>query len=125
MHPLILVDEHDNDIGRVEKLEAHEKALLHRAFSVYVFNDDHEVLLQQRALTKYHSPGIRANTCCSHQYPGEDNLVAAHRRLQEEMWFDTELKKITEFVYREPVPPGLVEHEYLHVSFWTYAGQKI
>ena len=125
MVDIILVDENDKHIGLIEKMKAHEEWLLHRAFSVYVINDKKEVLLQQRALHKYHSPGLFCNTCCSHQFDGEDNLVAAHRRLGEEMWFDTKLEKISEFVYKTDVPTNLIEHEYLHVFLGKYDDQEI
>src|SRR5690606_41629881 len=92
---VILVNELDEQIGTMPKLEAHEKALLHRAFSVFVFNDKNELMLQQRALHKYHSPGLWTNTCCSHQREGESNVEAGKRRLQEEMGFVTELTETT------------------------------
>jgi len=91
---VILVDELDNPIGLMEKIEAHEKALLHRAFSVFVFNDENELMLQQRAADKYHSPLLWTNTCCSHQRDGETNLQAGKRRLQEEMGFVCELTEV-------------------------------
>ena len=86
---VILVDENDNPIGLMPKMEAHEKALLHRAFSVFVFNDNNELMIQQRAMHKYHSPGLWTNTCCSHQREGESNIEAGMRRLQEEMGLKT------------------------------------
>lgn len=126
MVDVILVDEHDVPIWRCEKYKAHQEwGHLHRAFSVYVINEKKEVLLQQRAFHKYHSPWVRANTCCSHQLVWEKNDHAAHRRSQEEMWFDANLFKITEFVYKAPVPPWLTEYEYLHLYFGIYEGQKI
>lgn len=125
MIEVILVDQNDNQIWIMEKMKAHEEGLLHRAFSIYVVNDKQQVLLQQRALHKYHSPGIYANTCCSHQFPQEDSLVAAHRRLWEEMWFDVDLQKLTEFIYNTPVPTNLIEHEYLHVYIGKYDWQNI
>jgi isopentenyl-diphosphate Delta-isomerase len=112
---LILVDENDQQIGTEEKLEAHKQGLLHRAFSIYIFNDKNELMLQQRALDKYHCGGLWTNTTCSHPRIGEDNLAAAHRRLQEEMGFDTELNKVTELIYKVDFENGLTEHEYLHV----------
>jgi isopentenyl-diphosphate Delta-isomerase len=93
MEKIILVDEQDNEIGTAEKMEAHEKALLHRAFSVFVFNSDGLMLLQQRAFSKYHSGGLWTNACCSHPRAGEDTLDAAYRRLQEEMGFTTPLQR--------------------------------
>ncbi|WP_411768204.1 isopentenyl-diphosphate Delta-isomerase [Winogradskyella sp. A3E31] len=112
---VILVDENDNQIGLMAKMEAHEKALLHRAFSVFVFNSKNELMLQQRALHKYHTPGLWTNTCCSHQREGESNIEAGKRRLQEEMGFVTELKETTSFIYKAPFENGLTEHEYDHI----------
>jgi isopentenyl-diphosphate delta-isomerase len=117
---VILVDEHDNEIGLMEKQEAHVKAVLHRAFSVMVFNDKGEMLLQQRALSKYHSGGLWTNTCCSHPRQGETTEQAAHRRLQEEMGFDCELKLHQTFIYKAPFDNGLTEHELDHVFIGTY-----
>ncbi|MBL86543.1 MAG: isopentenyl-diphosphate delta-isomerase [Winogradskyella sp.] len=117
---VILVDENDNQIGLMPKMEAHEKALLHRAFSVFVFNDNNELMLQQRALHKYHSPGLWTNTCCSHQRDGETNLKAGKRRLQEEMGFVTELEETTSFIYKAPFDNGLTEHEYDHIMIGYY-----
>lgn len=119
---VILVDENDVQIGLMPKMEAHEKALLHRAFSVFVFNDKNELMLQQRALDKYHSPGLWTNTCCSHQRDGESNLAAGKRRLFEEMGFVTELKETTSFIYKAPFENGLTEHELDHVLVGTYNG---
>jgi isopentenyl-diphosphate delta-isomerase len=117
---VILVDEHDKEIGLMEKQEAHVKALLHRAFSVMVFNDKGEMLLQQRALSKYHSGGLWTNTCCSHPRQGDTYEQAAHRRLQEEMGFDCELKLHQTFIYKAPFDNGLTEHELDHVFIGTY-----
>lgn len=125
MVDVVLVDQNDTKIWLCEKYKAHEEWLLHRAFSVYVFDDQGRVLLQQRALTKYHSPGLYANTCCSHQFDWEESIDAAHRRMMEEMGFDCELEKIAELVYQTPVPPWLIEHEYLHVFFGRYAWEEI
>jgi len=119
---VILVDENDNQIGLMPKMEAHEKAVLHRAFSVFVFNENNELMLQQRALQKYHSPGLWTNTCCSHQRDGESNLVAGKRRLFEEMGFTTELKETTSFIYKAPFENGLTEHEFDHILVGTYEG---
>jgi len=104
----------------MEKLEAHEKALLHRAFSVFIFNDKEELMLQQRALTKYHSPGLWTNTCCSHQRFGESNIEAGKRRLMEEMGFSVDLKEITSFIYKAPFDNGLTEHELDHILTGYY-----
>lgn len=119
---VILVDENDVQIGLMPKMEAHEKALLHRAFSVFVFNDKNELMLQQRALDKYHSPGLWTNTCCSHQRDGESNLAAGKRRLFEEMGFVTELKETTSFIYKAPFDNGLTEHELDHILVGAYSG---
>ncbi len=119
---VILVNEHDEEIGLMSKMEAHEKAVLHRAFSVFVFNDKKELMLQQRALHKYHSPGLWTNTCCSHQRSGETNIAAGTRRLQEEMGFVTELKDVVSFMYKAPFDNGLTEHEFDHVLVGTYNG---
>ena len=112
---VILVNENDEKIGLMPKMEAHEKALLHRAFSVFIFNDENKLMLQQRALNKYHSPGLWTNTCCSHQRDGETNVEAGKRRLLEEMGFTTELKETTSFIYKAPFDNGLTEHEFDHV----------
>ena len=117
---VILVDKNDNQIGLMPKMMAHEKALLHRAFSVFIFNDKHELMLQRRALHKYHSPGLWTNTCCSHQREGETNLEAGQRRLMEEMGFVAELKEVTSFIYRAPFDNGLTEHELDHVMIGYY-----
>ncbi len=112
---VVLVDENDNQIGLMPKMEAHEKAVLHRAFSVFIFNEQGELMLQQRAAHKYHSPLLWTNTCCSHQRNGETNLEAGKRRLQEEMGFVTNLKEVFSFIYKAPFDNGLTEHELDHV----------
>ena len=112
---VILVNQFDEQIGLMPKLEAHEKAVLHRAFSVFVINKDNEIMLQQRASHKYHSPLLWTNTCCSHQREGETNLQAGSRRLFEEMGFETELKELFHFIYKAPFDNGLTEHELDHV----------
>lgn len=112
---VVLVDENDNQVGLMPKMEAHEKAVLHRAFSVFIFNKNGELMLQQRAASKYHSPLLWTNTCCSHQRDGERNLEAGKRRLQEEMGFTTDLKEVFSFVYKAPFDNGLTEHELDHV----------
>ncbi|MGB3774011.1 MAG: isopentenyl-diphosphate Delta-isomerase [Leeuwenhoekiella sp.] len=117
---VILVDENDRQVGLMAKMEAHEKALLHRAFSVFVFNDKKELMLQRRALTKYHTPGLWTNTCCSHQRPGESNIEAGSRRLQEEMGFTTTLKESISFIYKAPFENGLTEHEYDYILLGEY-----
>lgn len=108
---VILVDENDNDIGVMEKLQAHQEGLLHRAFSIFIFNDKNELLLQQRALSKYHSAGLWTNTCCSHPRPNETIKDAANRRLFEEMRMSCDLKIKTNFIYKTPFENGLTEHE--------------
>ena len=120
---VILVNENDEQIGLMPKMEAHEKALLHRAFSVFIFNDKDELMLQQRALDKYHSPGLWTNTCCSHQRNGETNIKAGKRRLQEEMGFVTDLEESVSFIYKAPFDNGLTEHEYDHVLIGSYNGE--
>lgn len=117
---VVLVNEKDEKIGLMPKMEAHEKALLHRAFSVFVFNDKNELMIQQRALHKYHSPGLWTNTCCSHQRDGENNIDAGKRRLQEEMGFSTDLKETISFIYKAPFDNGLTEHEYDHMLVGKY-----
>ncbi|MBS7320848.1 MAG: isopentenyl-diphosphate Delta-isomerase [Myroides sp.] len=112
---VILVNENDEPIGSMEKIEAHEKALLHRAFSVFILNDKNEVMLQQRAASKYHSPLLWTNTCCSHQRAGETNIAAGKRRLLEEMGFQVDLKELFSFIYKAPFDNGLTEHELDHV----------
>ncbi|MCK5815631.1 MAG: isopentenyl-diphosphate Delta-isomerase, partial [Flavobacteriaceae bacterium] len=117
---VILVNELDEQVGLMPKMEAHEKALLHRAFSVFVFNEKGALLLQQRAANKYHSPLLWANTCCSHQRDEETSIGAGERRLQEEMGFDCELKEVFTFIYKAPFDNGLTEHELDHVMIGTY-----
>ena len=117
---VILVDTKDRPLGLMEKMEAHKKALLHRAFSVFVFNDRGELLLQQRAAEKYHSPLLWANTCCSHQREGESSIAAGKRRLQEEMGFACELEEAFTFIYKAPFDNGLTEHELDHVLIGKY-----
>jgi isopentenyl-diphosphate delta-isomerase len=122
---VILVNEKDEQIGLMPKLEAHEKAVLHRAFSVFVLNKNKEIMLQQRAASKYHSPLLWTNTCCSHQRNGETNLVAGARRLQEEMGFETNLKELFHFIYKAPFDNGLTEHELDHVMIGYYNDEPI
>jgi isopentenyl-diphosphate delta-isomerase len=122
---IILVDENDEQIGTMEKMEVHQKALLHRAFSIFVFNDKGEILLQKRANKKYHSGGLWTNACCSHPKPGEETLVAAKKRLHEEMGFVIDLKKAFHFIYKVPFDNGLTEYEFDHVFIGTYDGDII
>jgi len=124
MVDLILVDEDDKQIGTDEKLSAHENGgKLHRAISVCVFNSKGELLLQQRAATKYHAKSQWANTVCSHPYPNESSDAAAHRRLKEELGFDCTLKEAFTFIYKSDVGSGLTEHEFDHVFFGRYDGE--
>ena len=119
---VILVDEQDNPIGVEEKLAAHKKGLLHRAFSVFVFNSKGELLIQKRAKAKYHSGGLWTNTCCSHQAPGEETVAAAHRRLKEEMGFDCDVREISSLLYKTSFDNGLIEHEFDHILIGIYNG---
>ena len=114
---VILVNEHDIEIGAMPKLEAHQKGVLHRAFSVFVFNKKGQLLLQQRADEKYHSGGLWTNTCCSHPRPGEKISDAADRRLKEEMGITCKLKAVFSFTYRADLDNELKEHEFDHVLF--------
>jgi isopentenyl-diphosphate delta-isomerase len=119
---VILVDKEDRPCGQAPKMEAHRKGLLHRAFSVFIFNSRGEMLLQQRAQNKYHSGGLWTNACCSHPAPGEEILHAAQRRLKEEMGFEAMVEKIFDFVYRTEFDNGLIEHEFDHVLAGVYDG---
>ena len=119
---VILVNEKDEQVGTMPKMEAHQKALLHRAFSVFIMNGQGEIMLQQRAADKYHSPLLWTNTCCSHQRVGESNIEAGQRRLQEEMGFVTALEELTSFIYKAPFDNGLTEHEFDHVMLGNYDG---
>ena len=112
---VILVDKNDKEIGVKEKIQAHEDADLHRAFSVYIFNSKVELMMQKRASDKYHNGGLWSNTCCSHPRPNEDTKDAAERRLDEEMGFTVPLREIETFIYKADFSNGLTEHEYLHV----------
>lgn len=122
---VILVDESDRETGAAGKMAAHRYGWRHRALSIFLFDVSGQVLLQQRALSKYHSGGLWSNTCCSHSRPGEGTAAAARRRLQEEMGIDCELTEIFSFVYRANLPNGLIEHEYDHVFFGRYDGQPV
>lgn len=117
---VILVNTDDVQIGLMPKMEAHEKALLHRAFSIFVFNIKNELLLQKRAAHKYHSPNEWTNTCCSHQRNNETNLEAGKRRLYEEMGFTCTLEESFSFIYKAPFANGLTEHELDHVMVGYY-----
>ncbi|PBQ31243.1 isopentenyl-diphosphate delta-isomerase [Sphingobacteriaceae bacterium] len=112
---VILVNEQDQELGTMEKMEAHVKGLLHRAFSVFIFNSKKELLIQQRALSKYHSPALWTNTCCSHPRPGEKTHDAALRRMREEMGMETTLEHMSSFIYKTTFENGLTEFEYDHI----------
>ena len=120
---LILVDTNDQIVGYGEKMEIHRQGLLHRAFSIFVTNSNHEVLLQRRALHKYHSGGLWANTCCSHPIKGEDIESTVHRRLNEEMGMSCALDHQFSFIYRAELDRGLIEHELDHVFWGRYDGK--
>ena len=120
MSEVILVNSNDEEIGSMEKLEAHQKGILHRAFSVFIFNDRYELLLQKRALDKYHSGGLWTNTCCSHPSPGDGLLAAAKRRLIEEMGIRAPLEIISSFIYKAAFENGLIEHEFDHILIGRY-----
>lgn len=120
---VILVDAHDQELGLMEKMEAHRKGLLHRAFSVFVLNQKGELMVQQRAAEKYHSGTLWTNTCCSHPRKGETAEEAAHRRLMEEMGFDCPINKVLEFTYRAELDKGMIEHEYDHLFIGEYNGE--
>ena len=123
MHEIILVNELDEAIGSMGKMEAHQKALLHRAFSVFLFDKKGNMLLQQRAATKYHSPSLWTNACCSHPMPGETTERAASRRLQQELGITTVLTKAFHFTYKAIFDNGLTEHEFDHVFVGEYEGE--
>jgi isopentenyl-diphosphate Delta-isomerase len=125
LNKLILVDENDVPVGTAEKMEAHQKAMLHRAFSVFIFNSKDDMLLQQRAISKYHSGGLWTNACCSHPYFNQETLAAAEKRLQEEMGFTIPLTKAFDFVYQAAFDNGLTEYEYDHVFVGTYEGEIV
>ncbi len=120
---VILVNEKDDELGLMPKMEAHEKGILHRAFSIFLFNENNELLLQRRALSKYHSPGLWTNTCCSHPRSGETVLEAAHRRLKEEMGISTQLEQKFSFIYHARLDQNLIEHELDHVVMGSFNGE--
>ncbi len=122
---VILVDETDQEIGQMDKLEAHQKGLLHRAFSIFIQNQKGELLLQQRAFSKYHSAGLWSNTCCSHPMPGESLALAAMRRLNEEMGFTCPVQLIFSFVYQCELENDLKEYEFDHVFKGIYTQDPI
>ena len=120
---LVLVDERDNAVGTMEKMEVHQKALLHRAFSVFIFNSNGEMLLQRRALSKYHSGGLWTNACCSHPNPDETPVQAAQRRLFEELGFVTDVEVVFDFIYKAELDNELTEYEFDHVLVGNYDGK--
>jgi len=122
MQTVILVNENDVETGTAEKMEAHQKGLLHRAFSIFVFNSKGEMLMQQRAFGKYHSGGLWTNACCSHPRPGEKTEEAARRRLKEELGFETPLAEVFDFIYKAEFVNGLAEFEFDHVYIGEYDG---
>ena len=119
---VVLVDDSNNQVGLMPKMEAHLKGVLHRAFSVIIFNDNGEVMLQKRASTKYHTPSLWSTTCCSHQRENEDNISAGKRRLNEEMGFITQLYDFESFIYKVSFSNGLIEHEFDHILVGIYNG---
>jgi len=123
MEEVILVNGLDEETGVMEKMLAHREGLLHRAFSIFIFNNKNEMLLQQRALNKYHSGGLWTNACCSHPRPGETTEAAAMRRLKEELGFETPIEKIFDFTYKASFDNGLTEHEFDHVFTGIYNGE--
>jgi isopentenyl-diphosphate delta-isomerase len=123
MEEVILVNEQDIETGTIEKLEAHRRGILHRAFSIFIFNNKNEMLLQQRAMNKYHSGGLWTNACCSHPKPGETTEAAAARRLKEELGFEAPLEKIFDFTYKASFENGLTEYEFDHVFTGVYTGE--
>lgn len=122
MEHVVLVDENDSALGEMEKMQAHRLGVLHRAFSVFIFNDKGEMLLQQRAKTKYHSGGLWTNACCGHPRPGEGVMQAAARRLSEEMGFKTELEFKERIIYKAKFDNSLIEHELDYVFTGKYSG---
>ncbi len=125
MEKVILVNEDDQSTGWMEKMEAHRKGVLHRAFSVFIFNDNGEMLIHRRALDKYHSGGLWTNACCSHPREGETTEESAHRRLMEEMGFDCDIQGQFSFIYRAELDNDLIEHELDHVFFGRFNGKPV
>ncbi len=125
MEQVILVNELDEEIGSMGKMEAHQKGILHRAFSILLFNSGDEVLLQKRAKPKYHSGGLWTNTCCSHPLPGESMEAATRRKLMQEMGIDLVPEFAFKFQYKVNLDKGLIEHEYDHVFIGRYDDEPI
>lgn len=119
---VILVDESDREIGTMEKLKAHQMGLLHRAFSIFLFDKQRRLLLQRRALDKYHSGGLWTNACCSHPYPGESILEAASRRMREELGAYCPVEELFSFIYKAEFENNMIEYEYDHVLYGYYSG---
>ena len=120
---IICVDKNDNEVGHIEKMDAHIKGLLHRALSIFIFNEKNELLLQKRYSGKYHSPGLWTNTCCTHPNKDDRTDDAAIRRLQEEMGFSCDLKEVFSFMYYIKFDNDLIEHEFDHVYFGRYSNE--
>jgi len=119
---VVLVDKYDNQIGLMPKMEAHQKGILHRAFSIFIINSQNQILLQKRSANKYHSAGLWTNTCCSHPREGENIIDAGSRRLHEEMGINTDLKVAFNFTYKAELENGLIEHEYDYVLIGKFNG---
>lgn len=122
MEHVVLVDKEDNELGTMEKMEAHRRGILHRAFSILLFDNAGRILLQKRSKTKYHSSGLWTNTCCSHPLPGESLDVATRRRLKEEMGIDLQPVYSFTFLYKAPLDKQLIEHELDHVFVGSFNG---
>lgn len=122
---IILVNKNDSGIGVGEKMAVHRAGKLHRAFSVFVFNNKDELMLQKRAAGKYHSPNLWSNTCCSHPKPTEETLKGAERRLEEEMGFKCDLREAFDFIYKTKFKNGLIENEYDHVFIGKYNKEPV
>jgi isopentenyl-diphosphate Delta-isomerase len=120
---MVLVNEADEAIGLMPKMQAHQEGVLHRAFSVFLFTQQGEMILQQRASSKYHSPNLWTNACCSHPYENEDVQVAANRRMKEELGIEVDLTKAFTFIYKANMENGLIEHELDHVFVGTFEGE--
>ena len=125
MEKVILVDIEDNTVGTMEKMEAHKKGILHRAFSIVLFNSQGEMLLQKRARTKYHSGGLWTNACCSHPQPNELLETATQRKLKQEMGIEMPLEFLYKFIYEAPLANNLIEHELDHVFTGTFDGTPV
>lgn len=119
---IICVNEKDVEVGTIEKMDAHIKGILHRALSIFIFNDKKELLLQKRYSGKYHSPNLWTNTCCTHPNKNESSIDAANRRLKEEMGFSCPLQEVFSFIYYVEFDNNLIEHEFDHVFFGKYTG---